>query len=426
MYKISIKKIILAISLLYACTTVFTPKINLGIAPVYLFEPIFLLVVIYLFLSNKISIETNIEKTYILFCIISALTYFEGPLYTDTYDIKPIAICIKFSIFIFLLPVARYLNGAISERLFLRIIYSQFLFIFITSIYVVFNMIQNPISLGDMIWGYSAQYRLIGLTGQSFGMDGLTHIGNTSVQMGVYTGLLFLICLSLYINFNKSIYIIFLMIIFLGSLLTYSRSGLVVIALGLMYFIFDNLRNRKVIQLLIVVLVAFFSLSIFIDLSGFITSFGSFGKLVETSGYEDGSAQQRVAYVMSALDYMSAHPYAIFFGTGYGDSFTMSLIGTPHLESLILTTIFQSGIFALFILISHFYYLWRYSNHYSKKINKNIYRAVLYGYKLYIPGLVLANLVGGNSLQTDFIAPFFYLVLGICLYRLRDSNKKGI
>lgn len=208
---------------------------------------------------------------------------------------------------------------------------------------------------------------------------------------------------------------------FFGCLLTYSRSGLLVTVLGVLYLLIDKAKNKQVIVLFVGVIMSLFALSRYVDLAELMTSFGSLGKLVETSGVQDGSAQQRVAYVMMAKDYVLDHPYVLFFGTGYGESYTLSLIGTPHLESLIFTTFFQSGIFVVLILMAHFFYLWKYANKYSKGSCGNVYSAVLYGYKIYIPGLVLANLVGGNSLQTDFMAPFFYFMLGVCIYRLRDT-----
>jgi hypothetical protein len=423
-FSISIRSIIFFVTVLYACTTIFTPKIDIGIAPVYFFEPVFLAMVIYLFKKNKLHFSTNIEKTYLLFSILTVFTYLEGPLITGIFDVKPALLLLKFTIFVMMIPVVRYLNGTVSDQVFIRILHSQFLFVLLSGLYVVFNMLVNPISLGDMIWSYSPAYRLIGFTGQAIGIDGLNAIGNTSVQMGVYTGFLFLISMSLFVHLKKPMYLWWSLIMFFGSLLTYSRSGLLVIFFGILYLLIDKAKNKRVIRLFAGAVTALFVFSLYVDLFELITSFGSLGKLVETSGVQDGSAQQRVAYVSMAKDYVLDHPYALLFGTGYGESYTMSLIGTPHLESLIFTTLFQSGIFVVLILMAHFFYLWKYASQYSRVIGTNVYGAVLYGCKIYIPGLLLANLVGGNSLQTDFMAPFFYFIFGVCMYRLQQSCNR--
>ena len=366
-------------------------------------------------------IYSNIERTYLLFSILTLFTYFVGPLYTGILDLKSPLLLVKYTLFILMIPVVQYLNGAITHGLFIGVLYSQFIFVFLSALYVVFNMLVNPISLGDMIWNYSSEYRLIGFSGKAIGIDGLNDVGNTSVQMGVYTGFLFLISLSMFFHLKKNIYLLWSLIMLIGSFLTYSRSGLLVIILGVIYLLIDKIKNKRIIVLFVGLIIILFVISIFIDLPGFLTSFGSLGKLSETSGFKDGSAQQRVQYVMMAMNYVLEHPYVIFFGTGYGEAYTMDLIGTAHLESLIFTTLFQSGILVSMILIAHFFYLWKYSNKLSKNVNGNLYGAILYGFKLYIPGLLLANLVGGNSLQTDFLAPFFYFTIGVCFYRLRSS-----
>jgi hypothetical protein len=423
LFSFSIRSIILFVTVLYACTTVFTPKIDIGIAPVYLFEPIFLVVVAYLFKKNRLLIHTNIERTYFLFIILTFFTYFEGPLYTSIFDLKSALLLVKYTLFVMMIPVVHYLNGALTYRLFIGVLYSQFIFVFLSVLYVAFNMLVNPISLGEMIWNYSSEYRLIGFTGQAIGIDGLNGVGNTSVQMGVYTGLLFLISLSIFIHLKKNMYLLWSLVMFFGSLLTYSRSGLLVIVLGVLYLLIDKANSKRVMVLFVGAVTSLLVLSSYVDLPELMTSFGSLGKLAETSGYKDDSAQQRVRYVLMALDYVLAHPYVLLFGTGFGEAYTMYLIGTSNLESLIFTTLFQSGIFVTMVLIAHFFYLWKYLNKLSKNVNGNLYRAMLYGFKLYIPGLFLANLVGGNSLQTDFIAPFFYFTLGVCFYQLRNKAE---
>lgn len=420
---LSVRSFVLIVIVLYAGTTIFTPKIGIVWQPFYFFEPLFLVTVSYLLARNRLVYSSRIETTYILFSILTLLTYFEGPLYTGDVDVKAFFLIVKFSMFVMMIPVIRYLNGAVTDRIFLLTFHSQLVFVLLFGSYVVYNMLVDPVGLLEMSFGYSPSYRLIGFTGQAIDFDNIYELGHTSVQMGVYTGFLFLLCLSLYVHLRSFHYLVWALIMFFGSLLTYSRSGLLVIVLGVFYLLFDKIMNRRVITILFAAITGLFVLSLFYDLLGFMTSFGSLGKVVESGGYEDGSSQDRIAFWFMAINYVREHPFTLLFGTGYGEIYTMNLIGTSNLESLIFTTLFQSGVFVLAVLLAHFYYLWKYSNKLSKNVRGNKYRAILYGCKLYIPGLLAANLVGGNSLQTDFIAPFYYFTLGVCFYRLR--NKRG-
>lgn len=193
---------------------------------------------------------------------------------------------------------------------------------------------------------------------------------------------------------------------------------MLVIFVGILFLTFRKYRSKSFLLLVALVIVSLIVLSLFLDLNEFFLSFGSIGKLVETSVVLDGSAQIRVQYVLRAFSYIAEHPFILFFGTGYGEGFTYSLIGTPHLESLFFTTLFQSGIFAVLVLFLHFYYLFVSVNVRSSPAESEslkIVNAILFGVWLYIPGLVFANVVGGNSLQTDFIAPLFYFLIAACL-----------
>ena len=421
-----IKALIFFVAILYVSTTIFTPKVNLGFFTIYLFEPFILGTVLYLLMTGQLGFSSNIEKTYLLFLALTVFTYLEGPLYTGHFDIVPALLIMKYSLFVMMIPVVAYLKESVSERIFIRVIHSQFIFVLLAGLYVVINMIFNPISLSDMLWGYSPEYRLIGFTGKAIGINGLMDNGNTSVQMGVYTGFLFLIAVSLHIHLKQTRYLLWSLVIFFGTLLTYSRSGLLVIFLGTLYLLIDKAKNKRVILLFFGTIMILIVLEIFFDLSAFLTSFGSLGKLDISSGIQDSSAQTRLRYLMMAMNYVSEHPAILFFGTGYGESYTYQLIGTPHLESLIFTTLFQSGIFALLLLTAHFYYVWKYANKYSRGHDGNVYRAVLYASKIYIPGLLVANLVGGNSLQTDFMAPFFYFIFGVGIYRCKSKFSPGV
>ena len=61
-------------------------------------------------------------------------------------------------------------------------------------------------------------------------------------------------------------------------------------------------------------------------------------------------------------------------------------------------------------------------NAYVEATINQLYSAILYGVKLFIPGFFIANSVGGNSLQTDFIVPFFFFIIGTTIYKLKKEE----
>ena len=270
-----------------------------------------------------------------------------------------------------------------------------------------------------MIWSYSPEYRAIGLTGQALDLSGISHIGNTSVQMGVHFAFLFLISVSLLFHTGGKKYVFLMIATFIALTLTYSRAGLLAALIGLAYIFFEKVSAKRLILYLIPALSVIFSACIFFDSWDFLSSFGVFGKLVETSGIEDDSAQTRVAYVQSGMSYLLEHPYFLLLGSGFGEEYSFLQIGIPHLESLICTTLFQVGLLGVSLLVVHFIAIWNFSNNNYTKTDSPLIRGILYGYKVYLPGFFLANLVGGNVLQTDFMAPFFYGVLGCCMVLLK-------
>jgi hypothetical protein len=362
------------------------------------------------------SLRSNIEKTYVAFIALSLLATFQGPIYTDIISFTPLFILLKYILFIMIFPLCRYLSGRLNDGVISSAFYSQLLFATIAGGYVIFHMVMYPVSIGEMIWGYSAEYRLIGFTGKTFGASGLTMVGTTSVQMGVFLSFLFLLAFSLYFHIKKIGYLALSVALFGFLLLTYSRSGLVVAGVGALYFLVDKYKSKQAITIIFFTTILCVFVAVFTGFFDQMASFGSLGKLFSNDDFKDASSQQRIIYVLRGWDYIVDNPFSLFLGTGFGEMYTYALLDTPHLESLILTTLFQSGVFTLLCLVAHFYFLWSTARYGSVRAHSPFRRSIFYGYKLYIPGLLLANLVGGNSLQTDFIAPVFYFLLGACMY----------
>ena len=208
-----------------------------------------------------------------------------------------------------------------------------------------------------------------------------------------------------------------------GELLTQSRTGLLITIIGTLYIFIENYNKKKMLKIIFFSLFGLALLVWYFDLLELILNFGTIGKVASTIGFEDGSSQIRMKYMTDAIEYVSNNPLTLIFGSGYGEAFSIKLIGTPFLEKLIFTVLFQSGFIAFIVVNFVFYFMWKYSNAFSKRKVHNIYSALLYGVKLFIPGFFIANSVGGNSLQTDFIVPFFFFIIGVSIYKLNSGLK---
>jgi hypothetical protein len=372
-------------------------------------------------LTKKIVLSTHIEKSYFIFVGLSLLSFPIGILNTGLVDEKALFLILKYGAFGFIIPISYYFARFVDEKNINRVLFAQFLFVLVFAGYVIFHIMFYPIAFEEMIWGYSQKYRLIGYTGYALGLEGLRMVGTTSVPVGVFIALLCLIYLALYINLRSQKYLYMAAILLVGELLTQSRSGLLVLFIGVLYLCVDNYRNinvLKVVSLLMSALIlAFFSSGVY-DL---LSTFGTIGKVFDTLDFQDGSSQTRLVYLRSAVNYFADNPIAIIIGTGYGGEFSEALLGTSFLESLIFNVFFQSGIAAFFVVNSIFFFMWYYAKNYSNRRYHDVYSSILYGIKLFIPGFFLANAVGGNSLQTDFIVPFLFFAIGTTIRKLKSE-----
>ena len=230
--KISVDRALFNIFYLYISLTVLLPKIDFGFVTIYLFEISIMPIGLYLLAKKKMIFLTNIEKYYLLFMYISTLTYVSGVFNTEIIDVKTIFLIIKYTSFGFIIPISYHFSKYINRSKMENILLFQLAYVLIFGTYVLYNMYFYPIPVGDIIWSYSKEYRLIGFTGYAFGVDGLRSVGNTSVQTGVFIALLFLLYFSLYINLNKKRYLLFMFITLVGELLTQSRTGLLITIIG--------------------------------------------------------------------------------------------------------------------------------------------------------------------------------------------------
>ena len=403
--------------ILFLCVNIFLPKLNLGFGSFYFFEIINLILFALFILRGKVLLD-SVTLTYFIFIFIGHLSYIIGYAQFGFFDATSYARLLKFTFFIFYILAPYFLLNKVSERDILKVLNWQFIFFLTAGAYVVYNMITDPKPIHYYVWEYSNENRLIGLTGYGIDLTGKIAMlqGSTSVAMGVYIAFVFLMFLSIYHFYGGRRNLAKVCILIVLEFLVYSRSGLLVMGTGLLYYFAINAKPATILKVagatcLIVVTVIFF------NLGEKITQAGSLNKLFSMSVTQD----PRYRMAEAAYNHMSENPQVLFLGGGYGEKYTKETIGYTQLEGLLPTTLISSGVFAVLILCLHFFIVWYYSrNEYFRRQNE--YSVFLYGMRLFVPGWALTALIAGNTFQTDFYFPVIYFVFVTSYYLSKKSS----
>ncbi len=409
--------------LLFLSVNIFLPKIDLGIGSFYVFELINVFVLLLLLSRGRLFLKSIVIQTYMLFILVSLISFFVGVLTFNFFDFISFIRVLKFGFFTLYLIIPYYIYRDISREELRRVLHYQFLFFVAAGSYVVFNMVTNPKSISSYIWEYDNRYRLIGFTGYSLDWKGnIEMTGSTSVSMGVFVAFVFLIYLSLYRSDKKQSDLVKVLLLVVLELLTYSRAGIVVMLTGLLYYVFLNVNPKLILKWFFgvtAVVIIFFSVNFYEQLS----SFGTFSKIFQIKPGNDTSVNIRINMLTKGLEYIADNPHVLLIGAGYGEAYTQEAIKYNHLEGLIPTTIFTSGLLAALLLIVHFFFLWRQSRDAS---TGGPFRPFAYGLLLFIPGWFLSIVMAGNTFQTDFYFPLIYFVFFCCYLSYRDERKEPV
>jgi len=398
--------------LFFLSANVFLPKINFGFGSFYVFDFANILIFLVLISRGRLFIKSIIIQTYVLFVASGFLAFVVGMFTFGFIDVISLVRLMKFLFFAFYMIVPFYIYRDITSSEIKRLINYQIVFFLIAGAYVVFNMISHPKKMSDYIWEYDNKYRLIGLTGYDMDLHGHIELaGSTSVSMGVFIAFIFFLCISNYIYGEDRWGLIKALILLPLELLTYSRAGIVALIIGGMVYLLLNVRYQ-------VVLKWFAFVSLFITL-GFtfnffdrLSEFGTFGKIFKVPSGNDSSVNIRVNMLERGVDYVFRHPYVLIAGSGYGEDYTLEAISYPHLEGLMPTTLFTSGLLAVLVLTVHFFFLFRQS---KMSIERSAIPSYAYGLVLFIPGWFVSAIIAGNTFQTDFLFPLIYFVF-FCTY----------
>jgi hypothetical protein len=373
-------------------------------------------------MRGKLFINSPVILTYIAFILLSYLTFAVGYLNFDFFDSTSFFRLVKFTLFILFLTLPYYIYREYSFKDLVKITKYQVLFILLSGLYVIYHMVFQPQSITDYAWGYDNRYRLIGLTSYVIDLSGeLKKGGSTSVSMGVFVAFIFFIFLSLYKHYKKISYLAVAIILFLFEFLTYSRAGILVLITGIGYFFLLNLSPSVVFKSVMLVII-FTIVGIWFNFFDQLSTFGTLAKITDFSLQKDASISTRVDMLMAGYHYILANPETLIWGSGYGEEYTMMAIGHSHLEGVFPTTLFTSGLFAVGLLIFHFYFAWDLSKRYSIGINSP-FTPFLYALRLFIPGWFLSAVTAGNTFQTDYYFPFIYFMLFVPYFKIRNLKE---
>jgi hypothetical protein len=403
----------------FLCVNIFLPKINLGFGSFYIFEFINLFLFAFVIIRGKILINA-VTLSYVAFIVIGYISFLFGMLHFNLFDANSFARLIKFTFFIFYIIAPFLILDRLSEQDLRKVVHYQFLFFLAAGGYVIYHMITEPQTMTEYIWGYDNRYRLVGFTGYAIDLSGKMERlpGTTSVSMGVYVAFVFLIYLSIYHFYKGTSNLVKVLLLVLLEFLVYSRAGLLVMTVGLLYYFVLNARPSTIFKFSAAVLLVIGCIFYF-DLVTQVTSAGSLSKVFNMNVENDPRARM----LNAGIEYVRENPQALIIGTGYGEVYTYKTVGYTHLEGLLPTTLITSGIFAIVALCLHFFFIWLYArNEYIRSSNK--FGVFLYGVRLFVPGWFLSALVAGNTFQTDYYFPVIYFIFVGAYYMSQRTTLK--
>ncbi|MDV3308344.1 MAG: O-antigen ligase family protein [Cyclobacteriaceae bacterium] len=406
--------------LLFLCLNIFLPKIDFGFGQFYVFDFVNILLFGLLIARGRIFANSPVITTYALFMVLGILTFVVGMINFSFFDATSFFRLLKFTLFLLFLVIPYYLYREYSFKDLMRVLNFQVLFVVLSGLYVVYHMIFQPMSASDYAWSYDNRYRLIGLTSYAVDLDGsLKLIGSTSVSMGVFLAFLILVFFSLYKFHRKTWYLVIVLILLGGELLTYSRAGILTLLIGFAYYFFLNLRPVVMARLAAITL-AFIVGIIAFDATQSLSRFGTITKITTFSFEEDSSIGTRVNMLEAGMQYIADHPITLLWGSGYGEAYIKEAIGYDHLEGLVPTTLFTSGLIAVLVVVLHFYFVWYLSKWNSRSDSE--FRPFMYGLRLFVPGWFVSSALAGNTFQTDFYFATIYFVFFVSYFKIRAAD----
>ena len=242
--------------------------------------------------------------------------------------------------------------------------------------------------------------------------------------MGTYASLLFFISFFKFLRvpsfFRFSVSILF----FTCVLLTYSRSAIVCLAIGLLFHFTVSFQQKSVLRFYLFFAAFAFSCATLMGFDKLVNFTGGLGKFISyIELVNEGTLRyQRFEIWADGLNSMLNNPFAILVGFGHGEVLLEYVTGIAFYESLFLQVFMEGGVVGLLLIGFHFYAVILTIAMVRKRQVGRV-DPFIDGLFFFMPGFIAANLVGGNLWQTDFFAPLFYCSIAISVASVvQDKN----
>lgn len=315
---------------------------------------------------------------------------------------------------LFFLTITIYIIDFIQfndyEKIIKLILYSWAFIIFLNLSYIIlYYVINNPTEF-DSLFRYESKYRLTGLTGSGYNL--ITNeffspftgneLGTTTVPLSILLSLLFFISLS---SKNNLTYLILLLIFLIGTIFTMSRSGILVILIGICTLFFIKGAMNPLIKLLVILFLLLICFLLFEP--SFLFGLEKLN-FTQTSKFITVSLRQDLW--LDAINFLFSNPLSALFGihiTGFNVS---DVIGIDYAESLFFDLFLHFGLFGIIYFGYLFYSLFYKINNLENFISS--YHLNI-GLKIFFPGFLLANFFSGSPIFADFIFSIFFFFIYI-------------
>lgn len=407
----------------YMSFILWIPKLGVGVVTFYIFEPLAIALIAMLAFEGRLTLVTRAERFYLAFMLICLIAFVHGAMKYGT-ELKPFLIIVKYTLFGFYIACGYMIARFISRERFVWIIGMNLVFLTGNIIYVLWNTSISGLTLQILVGEWNRSLRLVGWTGMALKFEGIEQvvfdqIQTTSVPMGVFCGLLALLCLILYFYERRVFWLLGALIAAVALQLTYARSGLVVLGIGTLLLLVEVRRNLTWLPILVLGVLGILAVFTMTDAASLLGEYGTLGKVQQqTAEFTAGrTSSKRIEYWMLGLEEIDKNPLILLFGVGYGDHILVDHVGGGTLESLVFDALFQTGVTGLILLLLVFLSIWRTASLLINYAQEDYVRALLSFYIFSVPGLLISNTVGGNQLQTDFIAPLYFVMFGVCVGR---------
>lgn len=436
-------------------STIILPKIRL-IYPIYLATIFFSIYIVshcyYVFAKKKANPKISIWITFrdfifglplfikilstlyllIIFSSLLSMAY-QGQIYT-----RPFFILLKrflYSIYIFCIAysVCKYKVSHTPNRIsnFILVLLFTSLIPIAYSAYHMFSnfLFSNNLSFSEIVGKYDLRYKTLGFSGQILTLNGIKIIGSTSINFGILMSMLFMITYSTYkhLPIKPWLRIFFLITFLIAMLFTYSKTALLVLCISLfaLQMTYCNWPKRLLlisISLLFLIITSFIMVE-YLDINLLSIQYLFSAIKVLASGNIDisaGTTAKRVIYLINISKAFYDNPLLLLIGSGYGkysELFTSSY--KFIFEGFMIEMFFCTGFLGL-ILSNTFFLIMIWQTAHLKSDSKLV-QSLIKGLLSFLIALYFSNIIGSNSIQSEFVGGTIFAILGM----LFGLNKKS-